>query len=130
MYKRQFNDLYIQAIKLAPDNVIQLLRQAKQVSDSYRIIEQRQAQIQTVFALGFLETAILVIIGAGWIGLNSATRISMPIAQLAVAAQSIREGDYSVRINPETKVEELSTLTNTFNAVSYTHLDVYKRQAF
>lgn len=110
-----FNDLYIQAIKLAPDNVIQLLRQAKQVSDSYRIIEQRQAQIQTVFALGFLETAILVIIGAGWIGLNSATRISMPIAQLAVAAQSIREGDYSVRINPETKVEELSTLTNTFN---------------
>ncbi len=107
--------LYIHAIRLPNPEQYALIKQADTVISAYRSIEARQAQVLAVFALGYFETVLIIIIGAGWLGLETATSISRPIARLADGAQKVREGDYNTRIIPEFKVQELTALTNTFN---------------
>lgn len=113
-----FENKYLQAVRLTKPEQVKLLKQAEKVISAYQTIETRQAQVQIVFALGFLETVLLVIIGAGWLGFISASRVSYPIAQLANAAQRVRAGDFTARVIPDKKVQELTSLSNTFNEMT------------
>ncbi len=113
-----FDNKYLQAVRLTKPEQVKLLKQAEKVISAYQTIETRQAQVQIVFALGFIETVLLVIIGAGWLGFISASRVSYPIAQLANAAQRVRAGDFSARVIPDMKVQELTSLSNTFNEMT------------
>lgn len=110
--------IYLRAVRLPNPEQLGLIKQADQVISAYRSIEARQSQVLAVFALGYFETVLMIIIGSGWLGLETATSISRPIARLADGAQKVRAGDYSTRIVPEFKVQELTALTNTFNLMT------------
>lgn len=110
--------LYIHAVRLPNPEQYSLIKQADKVISAYRSIEARQAQVLAVFALGYFETVLMIIIGSAWLGLETATSISRPIARLADGAQKVRAGDYDTRIPPEFKVQELTALTNTFNLMT------------
>ena len=113
-----YQDIYLQAVRLPKPEQLRLVQQAEQIVGAYRLLETRQTQLQVVFALAYLETVLLVAIGAGWLGLASATNISMPIARLASAAERVRAGDLSVQVSPDYKLGELTTLILTFNRMT------------
>lgn len=113
-----YQDIYLQAVRLPKPEQLRLVQQAEQIVGAYRLLETRQTQLQVVFGLAYLETVLLVAIGAGWLGLASATNISMPIARLASAAERVRAGDLSVQVSPDYKLEELTTLILTFNRMT------------
>lgn len=110
-----YSDLYLQTVRLANPEQQKLVKQAYEVVTAYRGLEERLSQIQLIFILAYLETVILVGVGAAWLGLSSASRLSVPISKLASAADKVRSGDLSVRISPDTSFDELFALTTTFN---------------
>jgi two-component system, NtrC family, nitrogen regulation sensor histidine kinase NtrY len=111
-------DTYLRVVRLPEPGQAELLRQADGAVQAYRLIEERQGALMVLFALAYLETVLLVIIGAAWLGLVSAQRIAVPIGGLAAAAERVRSGDLSVRVEPDPKVEEIAALSTTFNAMT------------
>lgn len=114
-----YNDVYLQVTRLPSPVSLSLLQKAEQVVFSYRSIEERQSQIQIVFGLAYFEIVLLVIIGAAWLGLFSATTITMPISQLLNAANRVRSGDLSVRVDENSKIEEITSLAKSFNNMTH-----------
>jgi two-component system nitrogen regulation sensor histidine kinase NtrY len=55
---------------------------------------------------------------AAWTGLALATQISKPISHLISAADRVRRGDLSVRVDGSGSVEELDTLGRAFNRMT------------
>lgn len=113
-----FEDIYLQAVRLPKPEQLRLVEQAEQIVTTYQLLKERQAQLQFVFILAYFETVLLVGIGAAWLGLLSASSISVPIARLAEAAENVREGDLSVRVETDSKVDELTALITTFNLMT------------
>ena len=48
-----------------------------------------------MFALTYLETALLVLVGAVWLGMSAANAISAPVGRLVAAADRVAGGDLS-----------------------------------
>jgi len=51
--------------------------------------------------MSYAETALLVLVGAVWLGLGAANAISGPVARLVQAAGKVAAGDLSARVDAE-----------------------------
>lgn len=119
IYKlKSYDDTYLYVVRLPKPGQAKLVKQAYEVIAAYDNLDKRQSQLQLIFSIAYLETVLLVVIGASWLGLHSAQTISRPISRLVVAAEKVAEGDLNVRVIPEFKVQELSSLTTTFNRMT------------
>ncbi len=85
---------------------------------AYREAETRRRQIGVVFALSYVATAVLVLLGAIWVGLSFATRIADPIGRLAVAARRVAAGDLGARVLVGAERDEVGALGVAFNQMT------------
>ena len=105
-----------------------LLRSSSQVLSNIRSIEEAsqridrftasQARLNAVFALTFIETALLLLIAAIWLGLLLANRIIDPLSSLINAAERVRSGDMNARVNVSGEWGEISDLGSAFNRMT------------
>jgi two-component system nitrogen regulation sensor histidine kinase NtrY len=98
--------------------ILAQLRQSEQAVVDYRDAEASRARIQTIFALSYVSTAILVLVGAVWVGMAAATQISNPVARLVLAADRVAEGDLSARVEIGRDPEEIAVLSRSFNRMT------------
>ncbi|HEX3066816.1 MAG TPA: ATP-binding protein, partial [Dongiaceae bacterium] len=73
---------------------------------------------QITFALIFVVIALLVLFAAIWFALVSASQLVRPIGQLADAAERVRSGDLSVRVNEGRADDEIGGLSRAFNRMT------------
>ncbi len=59
-----------------------------------------------------------MLLGTAWLGMTAASRIAMPIGQLARAARAVRDGDLSVRMKRPRVRDEIDDLTAAFNQMT------------
>ncbi|MGE0829225.1 MAG: HAMP domain-containing protein, partial [Hyphomonadaceae bacterium] len=107
-----------------------LLQRTREFSDgvaAYREAESRRNDIQTLFALSYLATAGLVLLGAIWVGLSFATRIAEPIGKLAAAARRVAAGDLGARVLIGPERDEVDALGVAFNQMT-AQLDNQRRE--
>jgi two-component system, NtrC family, nitrogen regulation sensor histidine kinase NtrY len=114
----RFTDAYMSVVRLPEAGQLELLQQATNAVSAYQVIEERQGVLQVLFAMAYIETVLLVLIGATWLGLVSALRISAPIGRLALAAERVRAGDFSARVSEDGQGDEISALASTFNRMT------------
>lgn len=110
-----YNDTYLSVTRLPDEAQVGLLRKASDSIGAYKQIEERQGAVQQFFLLAYIQIIAQVMLGAAWLGLTLATRISSPIGTLAAAAEKIGDGDLSVRVKPDTGFDEISLLAVAFN---------------
>lgn len=123
----------IALIRLTPDSDTLLytgrrLRSSSEVLSNIRGIEMASARIDAftrsqgrmnrIFALTFSETALLLLMAATWLGLFLANRIIEPLSSLVTAAERVREGDMSARVNVSGEWGEISDLGSAFNRMT------------
>jgi two-component system nitrogen regulation sensor histidine kinase NtrY len=60
---------------------------------------------------------LMILVGASWMGVYVAKRITRPVQALAVAAKEIGAGHLETRINPET-MDEFGSLVEAFNSMA------------
>lgn len=105
-----------------------LLRSSSQVLSNINGIEMATARIDAftdgqsrmnrIFALTFVETALLLLMAATWLGLVLANRIIEPLSSLVTAAERVRAGDMSARVSVSGEWGEISDLGSAFNRMT------------
>ena len=103
----------------------QLLRTDSQVLSSITGIEnattkltefnENQTRRNSLFLLTFFETAGLLLMASIWVGLMVANRIINPLSGLINAAERVRAGDMSTRVQVTGNWGEISDLGGAFN---------------
>lgn len=116
---RAYDGVYLYVARPLEKGIMAHLRDAEGSLVSYREVAQNRARIQTIFALSYIETALLVLVGAVWLGLAAASTISAPVARLVQAAGRVAGGDLSARVDADADPDEIAVLSRAFNSMTH-----------
>jgi two-component system nitrogen regulation sensor histidine kinase NtrY len=114
-----YPDAYLYVVRPVEKGILNHLREAEGSLVAYREAASSRARIQTIFALSYAETALLVLLGAVWLGMFAANTISAPVARLVQAAGRVASGDLSARVDAEADPEEIAVLSRAFNSMTH-----------
>jgi two-component system nitrogen regulation sensor histidine kinase NtrY len=116
---RGYSDAYLYVAHPVEKGIINHLLEAEASLVSYREAAQNRERIQAIFALSYAETALLVLVGAAWLGLGAANTISGPVARLVQAAGRVAAGDLSARVDADADPDEIAVLSRAFNSMTH-----------
>ncbi|MDO1558767.1 PAS domain-containing sensor histidine kinase [Brevundimonas sp. 2R-24] len=111
-------DLLLQIVRPMREGMMQRLRTAEASVVSYRAAEEARERLQVAFGLSYAETALLVLVGAVWLGMGAANAITGPVGRLVVAAGRVASGDLKVRVDASQDPAEIAVLSNAFNRMT------------
>jgi two-component system nitrogen regulation sensor histidine kinase NtrY len=114
-----FSDVFLSVAWPEDGEILERLAAASAAVVSYREAERNRSRVQIVFALSYIETALLVLVGAVWVGMSAATRIAAPVARLVQAADRVAGGDLSAQVETEGDAEEIAVLSHAFNRMTH-----------
>jgi two-component system nitrogen regulation sensor histidine kinase NtrY len=123
---RGYPDAYLYVVRPLDPGIFRHLRTTEASLIAYRLAKTRRHLIQAAFALSYLETAILVLEGAIWLGMSAADRIAAPVARLVQAAGRVAAGDLTARVDTRRDPDEIAVLSRAFNRMT---LDLSEQQA-
>ncbi|MGA0600447.1 ATP-binding protein [Caulobacter sp. KR2-114] len=119
LYKlRAYPDAYLYIVRPVDPGVFTHLRESESSLAAYREAKASRARIQAAFALSYAETALLVLVGAVWLGMLAAGGIAGPVARLVQAAGRVSSGDLSARVDTSGDPEEIAVLSRAFNRMT------------
>jgi two-component system nitrogen regulation sensor histidine kinase NtrY len=116
---RNYPDAYLYIIRPVEKGIVSHLFKSEESLVAYREAAQNRARIQTIFALSYAETALLVLVGAAWLGIGAANALSGPIARLVQAAGRVAAGDLTARVDADSDPEEIAVLSRAFNGMTH-----------
>jgi two-component system nitrogen regulation sensor histidine kinase NtrY len=85
--------------------------------EDYRQLRVLKAPLFGVYVSFFLMVTLMILVGATWMGLYLAKRITRPVQLLAVAAREIGAGHLDHRVERET-ADEFGALVEAFNSMA------------
>ncbi len=88
----------------------------RSVSD-YKKLATDKKNFRTIYLLLLLSITLFILFFATWLARYLASQISTPITALLDAAEHIRRGDLSARVNVPA-IDELATLVRSFNQMT------------
>ena len=71
-----YGDAYLYLVRPLQDGLITRMNASNAAIQAYREASESRARIQSAFLLSYLETALLVLVGAVWMGMSAASSIS------------------------------------------------------
>jgi len=113
-----YEDSYLLVKRETDPQVLDHSAQMKNFIVDYRGIEENRAFIELVFAVTYIVIALIVLLGAIWLGLRAATNMVAPVSQLMSAAEQVRDGDLSSRVSVDGDDDEMARLGQTFNRMT------------
>jgi two-component system nitrogen regulation sensor histidine kinase NtrY len=113
-----YDGVFLYAVDRGDPAVFTRLIQAEQSVSTYRDAQDNRERIQAVFLLSYVETALLVLVGAVWVGMGAASGIAAPVGRLVQAADRVAGGDLSARVRTDGDPEEIAVLTRAFNRMT------------
>ncbi len=127
LYKlKAYPDAYLYVARPVDRGILNHLRETEASLNAYGESAKNRARIQTAFALTYLETALLVLVGAIWLGMAAAGSIAAPVARLVQAAGRVSRGDLNVSVGADGDPEEIAVLSRAFNQMTQ---DIQEQQA-
>jgi two-component system nitrogen regulation sensor histidine kinase NtrY len=111
----------VRGIVIATDYLTgQFATRARRMTDAFedyqqlRVLKQPLAGVYLSF---FLTLTLMILVGATWMGLYLAKRITRPVQMLSTAAREIGAGHLDHRVVPET-TDEFGSLIEAFNSMA------------
>jgi two-component system nitrogen regulation sensor histidine kinase NtrY len=98
--------------------ILEHLRNTELAFQEYDRLDRNRGSLQITFALVFLCAALLVLLAAVLVGLVFANQLARPISRLISAAERVRGGDLSTRVEEGTADDELARLARSFNRMT------------
>jgi two-component system nitrogen regulation sensor histidine kinase NtrY len=111
-------DAFLYIGRYVEPNVIEHIEKTRQAAAEYQDIQGKRSSIEVTFAMIFILVGLLLLFVAIWIGLVFANRLSRPITDLAEAAERIRAGDLTARVDEGPETDELGLLSRAFNRMT------------
>ena len=127
LYKlKAYPDAYLYVARPVDRGILNHLRDTEASLNEYGESARNRQRIQIAFAMIYLETALLVLVGAIWLGMAAAGSIAAPVARLVKAAGRVSAGDLNARVRTDNDPEEIAVLSRAFNQMTD---DLQKQQA-
>jgi two-component system nitrogen regulation sensor histidine kinase NtrY len=98
--------------------VLEHMRTTELAFQEYDRLDRNQGDLQITFALIFGIATLLVLLAAVLLGLLIANRIAWPISRLITAAERVRAGDLSTRVQEGDADDEVASLSRAFNRMT------------
>jgi len=92
-------------------------RRMTQAFEQYNQLRVFSRPLTGVYLLFFLMVTLMILVGATWMGLYLAKRITRPVQLLAHAAREIGAGHLDQRVEPQSD-DEFGSLTEAFNTMA------------
>ena len=92
-------------------------RRMTQAYEDYQQLRVLQQPLAGVYLSFFFMLTLMILVGATWMGLYLAKRITRPVQMLAVAANEIGAGHFDHRVEAETR-DEFGSLVEAFNRMA------------
>ncbi|HRO02926.1 MAG TPA: PAS domain-containing sensor histidine kinase, partial [Terricaulis sp.] len=122
-----YNGAYLVVTRAIAPGLVTQLRQFDQSVDDYRSARDAQGALRVLFTLAYVSTALLVLLGAVWVGLSSASRVAEPIGRLVGAARRVAAGDLRARVTVGGEQDEVDALGAAFNRMT-AQLETQRRE--
>src|SRR5262245_665079 len=100
-----------------PGDVVRQSRSMTQAFQNYNQIRVLKRPLEGTYLSFFLMVTLLILVGATWMGLYMAKRITRPVQMLAAAAREIGQGHFNQRVEPQSN-DEFGSLVDAFNAMA------------
>jgi two-component system, NtrC family, nitrogen regulation sensor histidine kinase NtrY len=113
-----FDDAYLYVVRSVDRGILGHLSETAIAAAAYKEIDANRTRIKATFEVSYLETVLLVLVGAVWFAMGAANSISAPIAQLVQAADRIAGGDLTARVSVDKGLEEIADLARSFNRMT------------
>ncbi len=113
-----FGSVYLMVGRFVEQRVVAHVERTSAAVAAYENLEGRRSGLQITFAMVFVLVALLLLFAAVWTGLVIATKLVQPIAALSAAAERVRSGDLSVRVEEGKSDDELGSLSRAFNRMT------------
>jgi two-component system nitrogen regulation sensor histidine kinase NtrY len=113
-----YPDSFLYVVRPLEQGLVARLRESDRAIQTYRQAEESRDRIQATFVLSYVQTALLVLVGAVWLGMSAANAISRPIADLVTAANALAAGDLGARVEANPAVTEINLLSSAFNRMA------------
>jgi len=91
----------------------------EQAVAQYVELDRNRSGLQITFVMIFAIAALLVLMAAVLIGLVLANQLARPIGRLIVAAERVRGGDLSTRVQEASADDEVASLSRAFNRMTH-----------
>ena len=109
---------YLLVGRLVDSKVIAHMNNADGAVKEYENLKDQLNRLQITFSIVFVLLALLLLISSVWYGMVFASRLTRPIRSLVRAAERVRGGDFSTRIENLAIDDEFGTLSRTFNRMT------------
>jgi len=108
-------DTYLYVGRFVDPKVLDHLTRTTQAVAEYQKLEGTRSHLEITFSAIFVVVALLLLLAAVWVGLSLATQLARPIVALIDAAERVRGGDLSARVDADAASDELRSLSRAFN---------------
>jgi len=110
--------LYVGKLLRSDNQVLSSISGIESAASQIAQFNENQARMNQVFFFTFLDSALLILMAAIWLGLALGNRIIDPLAGLVNAAERVRAGDMGARVNVTGHWGEISDLGSAFNRMT------------
>ena len=112
--------LYLYVGRFVDPRVLSQVQRADIASNQYSQSQGSASTVAVTFTMIYVIVAGLLLLGAIWAGLTLATRLATPIVILIDAAERVRAGDLTARVEArdEAAGDELDSLGRAFNRMA------------
>ncbi len=110
--------LYVGRALRSNNRVLSSLSGIANASQAIDEFNTDQSLMSRIFLLTFIETALLILFAAVWLGLSLANRIIDPLGRLITASERVRSGDMTARVDVQGDWGEMSDLGSAFNRMT------------
>ncbi len=114
----QLNDIYLYVGRFVDPKVIAHMQATQSAVSTYQKLEGQRSGLQLTFVMIFVVVALLILLAAVLVGLMLATQLARPITRLVTAAEQVRSGDLTARVDEGPQNDELGTLSRAFNRMT------------
>lgn len=121
-----YEEAYLVVTRAIAPGLVTQLRMFDQSVEDYRNARDAQGALRVLFTLAYVSTALLVLLGAVWVGLSTASRVAEPIGRLVGAARRVAAGDLKARVTVGEEQDEVDALGAAFNRMT-AQLDTQRR---
>lgn len=122
-----YNDAFVYVARAVQPGLVQQLRTFDQSVEDYRTAREQQGRLGGLFGMAYFTVALLVLLGAVWVGLSSASRVAEPIGRLVNAARRVASGDLKARVTVGEERDEVDALAGAFNSMT-AQLETQRRE--
>ena len=110
--------LYVGKLLRSDNQVLSSITGIETASSQIASFNENQARMNRIFFLTLVDSALLILMAAIWLGLSLANRIIDPLSGLVNAAERVRAGDMGARVSVSGEWGEISDLGSAFNRMT------------